>query len=211
MNFDLIKSCADLLLVEKEILDVNKSDFVSSYDHWTLLNTINHVYSWKIEALKKVELRLTGKEANYHAKESLETINQKIYKTTMQYSKRKTIEILNETKQKIGFISEKIRDHESSKELAPIGFNGTVFDYLKYDLMYHPVNHYVFYALKNNNYEAFLAVERFITKNRSVIFNDLGITNLKEFMKEDDSKTIFNKGYEWEHDDLYIQLKQITA
>lgn len=210
MNFDLNKACGDLYLVEKEILNLSKSDFESSYEHWTLINTMNHVYSWKNGALKKVELRLVGKEAKYHSDESLDTINQKTYATTMSYSKRKTIEILNETEQKIRALYIKIRNHESSKELAPNGFNGTVFDYLKYDLIYHPINHYLFFAIKNNEYEVFVAVEKYITKYRSIIFNDLGIINLKEFIDKKDIEALFTKGYEWEHDDLYIQIRQIT-
>jgi hypothetical protein len=211
MNFDLNEGCSDLFYLEKEILNLSKSDFESSYDHWTLINTLNHVYSWKNGALKKVELRLAGKEAKYHSDESLETINQNIYKMTVNYSKRKTIEVLNETEQKIRAISAKIRNHELSKELAPNDFNGTVFDYLRYDLIYHPINHYLFYAIKNNEYDVFLVVEKFITKYRSVIFNDLGIINLKEFIAPKDIEAVFTKGYEWENDDLFIQIKQITV
>jgi hypothetical protein len=211
MNFDLNQASNELLTIEKKMLDLDKLGFESSYEHWTLLNTINHVYSWKTGALKKVELKLSGKEAKYKSDESLDILNHKYYKETCNYSKRKTIEVMNEVNQKIRSINDKIKDRGSSKELAPKGFNGTVFEYLKYDLIYHPINHYVFYAIKNSEYDIFIVLEKYIQDRRSTIFSDLGIMNLKELINENETGKVFNKGYEWEQDELYNQIKTMTA
>jgi hypothetical protein len=112
---------------------------------------------------------------------------------------------------KIEIIYEKLKGKESSKELVPIGFDGTVFDYLKYDLIYHPISHYIFYSIKNDEYGIFLELEKYITENRVSIFNDLGVLNLKNYLMENEYEKLFLKGYEWENDELFIQIKEMTA
>lgn len=72
------------------------------------------------------------------------------------------------------------------------------------------MNHYIFYSIKNNDYGLFLSVEEYIRENRSGLYRDLGIVNMKGLMEKDECSKLFRKGYEWEHDDLYINIKANT-
>jgi len=210
MNIDLTVKCSDLATVEKRIIDFAKQDCIGTYEHWTILNTLNHAYSWKNNALGKVRSRLNSKEAYFHSEKPIDVINREYYESTNDYSKTQTVEIIDMFLEKQKVLYNKIRGKETSKELAPLGYEGTVFDYLKYDLIYHPINHYLFYAIKNTEYEVFLEVEKFIAENRSTLYNDLGIVDLKGMMDKTESRIIFNRSYEWEHDDLYINIKENT-
>jgi len=207
---DLNEKTQSLVIIEKKLITNTEAKFESSYEHWNILNTINHTYSWKSSALKKVELRLDGKEAKFHSDDPIESINKNFYEKTKDYSSKKTIEIINDYQKCAEIMIEKIKGNESSEDLAPQGFDGSVFDYLVYDLIFHPVNHYIFYSVKNDEYGMFLDLEEYIKINRSGLYKDLAILNLNGFMEKDEYCRLFKKGYEWEHDDLYINIKANT-
>ena len=78
-------------------------------------------------------------------------------------------------------------------------------------MLYHPISHYLYFAIRNNEYKLFLEIEKYIKKNRSTVYNDLGIIDIKEIIDPAMYKEIFSKGYEWENDDLYNTIKEITA
>jgi hypothetical protein len=201
----------DLAEIEKRMLDLAKSAYAGSYEHWTIRDTINHACSWKGNALKKVEARLRGEAASYRSDASLEDVNRHYYEKTKEYSKRKTAEAIDSTLARGLEACGKIAGKESSTELAPAGYEGTVIDYLTFDLIFHPVSHYAYYAIRNDEYEVFLEVERFVSKRRGSIFKDLGVMSVKEFADEKTLREILDKGYEWQHDDLFIQMKSIAG
>jgi hypothetical protein len=211
MNYNLLDKCSDLVSIEKSIIQMSKGSFESTFDHWTMLNTVNHVYSWKNSALKKVEARIKNESVSFHSDKSLDNVNRHYYEKTKDYAKEQTIGIIESTFGKGKELLERIKGKEQSKELVPIGYEGTLFEYLVFDLIYHPVIHYVFYAIKNNEYDVFNEVGKYIRKNRNTVFNDFGILNLKELMTMSEKDEIFKKGYEWENDDVFILIKHVTV
>jgi hypothetical protein len=210
MRLDLGSYCADLAEVEKSLPAKSNLSFKGSFEHWTLLNTLNHVYCWKNAAIKKIQERLLGKDIKFHDGTPLDEINRDYYEKTKRAGLRKTIECIESTERKIDALLKNVSGSEASTEIVPIGFYGTVFDYLKFDLIYHSVNHYLHYSIKNDEYAVFLAVEKYISDNRSSIYRDFGILNLKELIGKKEANGFFDKGYEWEHDDLFIQIKSMT-
>jgi hypothetical protein len=208
MPINLLEKCSELSNLEKDMIRISTIQFNGSYEHWTLLNTINHVLAWENSAMKKVEARIRNEEVKFHSDKSLDDVNRLYYDKTKSYTTNQTIDIIESTLEKEKEVIGKIKGHEESKGYAPIGYIGIVYEYLVFDLIYHPINHYAFYALKNNEYKVFLEIEKYISTNRSSLFNDLGTMNLKEFATREEIKVLFEKGYEWEHDELYIQIKK---
>jgi len=211
MLFNLKEKYSELQLYEHKLINIPKETHESSYEHWSFLNTINHVYCWEINALNKVEARIKNENVNYHSDKSLEDVNKHYYEKTRDYSKDQTLEIMESTSRKALEIFNQIEGKEESKELVPIGYMNTVFDYLVFDLIYHGIIHYAFYAIKHNDFKLFEEVGKYIRSNRKTMFNDFGIMNMKELMTPKEKGEIFKKGYEWENDDLYIQIKHITV
>jgi hypothetical protein len=211
MYFNLEDESLEILVIEKEILNISKSRFRGTDDHWTLKNTINHVCSWRKIAIGKVESRIDGNEKDILNGKTVEKINNEFYKETKGYSKRETIRNIEMCKTKISLLYQKIKGKENSTEVAPFGFKGTVFEYLKGDLLYHPISHYLYFAIRNNEYALFLEIEKYIKKTRSAVYNDLGIIDIKEIIDPTMYKEVFSKGYEWQNDDLYNTIKDITA
>jgi hypothetical protein len=79
MKFDLVGKCNELSVLEKNIISISKKKYKGNYNHWTLINTINHTCCWKLSALHKIELRINGREAYYHDEKSIETIKKNIF------------------------------------------------------------------------------------------------------------------------------------
>ncbi len=52
---------------------------------------------------------------------------------------------------------------------------------------------------------------KYYSSKNSTVYNDLGIIDIKEIIDPTMYKEIFSKGYEWENDDLYNTIKEITA
>ena len=211
MNIDIRQIYKDLTTCEKRLLANAKQVFESSYDHWTIEDTVNHAYSWKLSGLKKVEGRVKGEEVRFHAERPLDEINVEYYEKHKGHTKEETREVIERTIYRVNKVLEQIQGKESMNEYAPIGYSGSVLEYLQFDLIYHPMNHYLLYAIKNDEYGLLLELEEFIKVNRSTVFRDLGVLGLKGYMKEEEHSIIFKKGYEWEHDDLYVYMKEVSA
>jgi hypothetical protein len=211
MNYNLLEKSSDLASIEKKIIQMPKGSFEGSYDHWTILNTTNHVYSWKSNALKKVEARIKGESVSFHSDKSLDEVNRHYFEKTKDYSIDQTSGIIESTFLRQKELLERVKGKEQSKELVPIGYEGTLFEYLAFDWIYHAVIHYVFYAIKNDEYDLFNEVGKYIRMNRNAAFNDFGILNLKEMMTGSERTEIFKKGYEWENDEVFILIKHVTV
>lgn len=112
---DLNKKLQSLVTIEKKLIDNTESSFESSYEHWNILNTINHTFSWKNSAIRKVELRLNGKEAIFHSDDPIESINRGFYEGTKNYSREKTIEIIDAFQEKSKVMIEKIKEKNPQK------------------------------------------------------------------------------------------------
>ncbi len=206
---DLAEKTMGIELLETKILATSKLNFVGSYDHWNILNTLNHACCWKNSALRKVELRLDGEDSKFHSDEPLETINQAFYYQTEKYTKEQTQEVIAETFKNARLLIGKIKGQELSKELAPIGYNGDVLNYLICDLIYHPVNHYIYYAIKNNEYEVFLLLEQYINSTKNDLYKDLGILSIKGLIESNIRDQIFIKDNIWDKNKLYLIIKTI--
>ena len=207
MNFELSDICSLVSSLEKNLIQNSKSNIISSYEHWNILNTVNHVCSWQNNAINKVENRLKGIAVNYHSTTTtIEQVNLHYYEKTKNYSKQKTFKFIDEVDAKIRTLATSINGKETLKELAPSGFDGTVFDYLKMDLIYHPINHYIYYSLKNDEYDNFNLIEKLISQTRQSVFNDLGVIDFEYFMESEMYDLIIKKGYEWKNNDLYIYI-----
>jgi len=205
---DSLRELAD---VEKRAIELAKSGHAGSYEHWTVLDTINHACSWKNNALRKVESRLQGEDVRYHSDKVLDDVNRHYYEKARDYSRSKTIEVAEAALEKSLNVLGKIRGKESSKDLAPIGYEGAVIEYLTFDLIHHPIAHYAYYAVRNDEYEVFLEIERFVSKRRSSVFSDLGVVSIKGFADKKTLDGILSKGYEWQHDELFIQIKSMVG
>ncbi len=207
MNFNLHEVGDAISSLEIELIINSSSSTGGTFDHWSILNTINHVCSWKNHAINKVESRQKGEPVNYHSSTTtVDQVNHHYFDKTRDYSSKQTIEVINDTKIRIKSITESIKGNESSTQLVPSGFKGNVFDYLKMELVYHPVDHYIYYSLKNDEFMDFTLLEKLIYKYRQTAFNDLGVLDFSEFMEPKLFDTITNKGVEWKNDDLYIHV-----
>jgi hypothetical protein len=204
----LLRELADL---EKRIIEAAKSAFEGDWGHWTVLDTVNHACAWKNNALKKVESRLRGGEARYHSDKSLEEVNRHYYEKAKGCSRRDAIGIIEDTLARECAVLEAIEGRESSDDLAPTGYEGSVSDYLTFDLILHPVNHYAYYAIRNDEYEVFLEAERYVSKYRSSIFKDLGSLDIKGLAGEEELKRMLDKGYEWQNDDLFVLVRSMAV
>jgi hypothetical protein len=202
---------ADLAESEKRIIDASKAAFEGDFGHWTVLDTVNHACSWKNNALKKVEARIRGEDASYHSGSSLEDVNRHYYDKAKGASKAEALATIDATLARAAEVLRGIEGRDSSAGLAPTGYGGSVSDYLTYDLIIHPINHYAYYAIRNDEYDAFLEVERYVSKYRSSAFKDMSVIDIKGFADEKLIREIFDRGYEWRHDDLFILLKSMAA
>jgi len=200
----------EIEVVEKNILNSSELKIEGSYEHWNILNTVNHAYCWKNCALKKVELRLEGKESKFHSVEPLDTINRAFFNQTENYTQMQTIAVIEESLKRARIIIEKISGHESSRELAPNGYNGDVLKYLICDLIYHPINHYIYYAIKNSEYKIFMILEEYIKRNEKVLFKDDRLLSVKGLIEIDGSNKIFAKENKWKDNELYIKVKDYS-
>jgi hypothetical protein len=202
---DLNQSFKELELLEEKLLVINETNTIGSYEHWNILNTINHAFCWKNSAIKKVDLRLSGKISNFHSDEPLESINKHFYEQTKQYTEKDTLETMHETLKHVNSICEKIKGKELSNEYVPYGYNNNVHNYLMYDLLYHPITHYIYYTIKNNEYEAFSSIENYLNMHISIL--DFGMFSFKGMMENDDGKNMFIKESKWDTSKLYQNIK----
>jgi hypothetical protein len=211
MEDDLAEKCESLHVVEKKIIELSGGGFVGSFETWTLLDTINHACAWKKTALQKIELRLDGKEVDFHDKMAIDLINRSFYEESRNRSKERTLKNMVEIADLSRRILRMLSGREDSEDISPIGFSGPVGEYLRYDLLFHPINHYIFYSIKNNEYGMFLEIERYVAKNRRSVFKDLSVLDFSGFCGAQEYVDLFTRGYEWQNDDLYIHLKSKIA
>jgi hypothetical protein len=206
-----MRQLRDLAEVEKRIIGAAKADFSGDFGHWTVLDTIRHACAWKGAGLAKVGSRIRGEEAPYHSGEPLERINRRFYGEASGSTKQDALSEIDRILALESEVLEAIKGRESSELLAPSGYRGTVSDYLAFDLIFHPVDHYAYYAIHNDEYEVFLEVERYIAKYRSSAFSDMSVVDIKGIADSDRLRELFDRGYEWQHDDLFILLRSMVA
>jgi hypothetical protein len=206
-----MRQLRDLAEVEKRIIGAAKAGFAGGFDHWTLIDTISHACAWKAAGLGKVESRIRGEEAAFHSGEPLEDINRRLYEEARGRSAQDALREIDRIVAREAEVLESLKGRESSVDLVPSGYRGTVSDYLAFDLIFHPVDHYAYYAIRNDEYEVFLEVERYVAANRSSAFSDMGVMDLKGYADGDSLKEIFDRGYEWQHDELFILLRSMLA
>jgi hypothetical protein len=206
-----MRQLRDLAEVEKRIIGAAKADFPGDFGHWSVLDTIRHACAWKNAGLAKVGARIRGEEAPYYSGEPLELINRRFYGEASGSTKQDALSEINKILAVESEVLEAIRGRESSELLAPSGYRGTVSDYLAFDLIFHPVDHYAYYAIRNDEYEVFLEVERYVAKYRSSAFSDMSVVDIKGIADGERLGELFDRGYEWQHDDLFILLRSMVA
>jgi hypothetical protein len=97
----------------------------------------------------------------------------------------------------------KLDGEDTSSTYAPLNTKGKLFDYLKGDLVYHPISHYLYYAIRNNEYNLFLEIKKYIIKTSDTVYSDLGPIDPKEIIEPSKFNEVFTKNDKWENDDLF--------
>ena len=154
MNLQYINkklSEAEIILTTLQFVQISPS----SFEKWTLLDTINHVNAWKRIALEKVQLKIDGKEATYHSSRSIEVVNREIYNQNSSNDAVMTKAFIEQNQKVAEQLFHQILGKETSMELCPTGFKGNVSAYLLYDLILHPAKHYLSFFMKTNDDKMF--------------------------------------------------------
>ena len=211
MYFNLRKEVVEVSKLEEYIIDNYKSDFVGDNDHWTIINTINHVCCWKKIAVSRVENNIKGVPDNILEGKNIDVINNELYVKTLKYTEIETRSFIKQCENEIQNLYVKLNNNDKSSEYVPQDREGTLFDYLKGDLLYHPMSHYLYYAIRNNEYSLFLELKKYIVKTSDTVYKDLSVIDLKEIIDPSKYIEIFGKNAEWKKDDLFIKIKKLTA
>ena len=200
-----------LFRLERKLNVSFASNFKSSVNHRTLLDTIRHANMWKMSALEIIKKRIEGKEAYFHDESELLEIDDEIYMVTSGEDYRQTLLFLDQVEDNASSIFKRIKGNEKSSAWSPKGFDETVLDYLMCTLVQRPIRRYLYYALRNNEQRMFVQLERFLLKNiRSNCINSNYLFDLSIFYDERNYEDIFSKRGEWVNNKMYNEIKNRT-
>lgn len=209
INNILQQQHVNLVEIENQMLDA-PSQFTGSWEHWTLTDTIFHTNSWKSFALNKVKQRLEGKSSPYHGTQPLDEINRTIYDNTGSDKKENVRKLIHDVGILTEEVLEKISGKEDSNEYAPSGFGGSVQDYLFHDLIVHPVKHYLYYCIRNDDLALFGKIEDYIDSQNGILPEKENIIDLKIFFPENKNTTLFDKTGSWAKNALFQKIRNIS-
>ncbi|MGO8692605.1 MAG: hypothetical protein ACLQMF_02930 [Rectinemataceae bacterium] len=204
------KTSIALFKVEKRLNHAFASNFKSSPEHWTLLDTIRHANMWKMSALEIVKKRIDGKDAQFHKEIELEEIDQEIYMVTNGENCEQTEIFMDQVAEIARSTFKRIRGNESDPDLSPLGFDGNVIDYLLYTLVQRPIRRYLYYGIRNDEYELFSAVEKFVRRHGKLLLIDKNVFDLSIFQEAEEDMDIFDRSGKWIKDELYAEIRKRT-
>jgi len=204
------KASTILFKLERKLNASFASNFKTSIEHRTLLDTIRHANMWKMSALEIVRKRVSGKEAYFHNEAELVEIDDEIYVVTCEENYRQTLSFIEQVEDIALSVFKGIKGKENSTDWSPLGFDGTVLEYLLHALVERPVRRYLYYGLRNNEYDLFVVLQQFLIANWSELFNKDQLFDLSVFYDSKTDKGLFLKTGEWISNSMYIEIKSRT-
>jgi hypothetical protein len=205
------KVSSSLIRLERRMAESRRSTFSSSWEHWTVLDTINHSNIWKMSALEKVRKRQQGTDEFFFEEKALDEIDQEIYIVTSSQSIEKCKDFLDQVQRIMSEILADIRGRELERSLCPIGFDGNLEDYLCHELIRHPLRHYLHYGIRNDDYAFFREAESFSLKHAGLVLRDERMLDFSYFFDPQAVALPLPLGQAWEGDELYARIRQRTG
>jgi hypothetical protein len=205
------KGAIALIRLEKQINTGFPSNYESSLERWTLLDTIRHANMWKMSALEIVKKRLQKKEAYFHEEKEFEEIDKEIYIVTRGEESKQTMKYLDQVEEMTLSVYEQIHGDEENKDLCPLGYNDSVNRYLIYALIQRPIRRYLYYCVKNGIYGLLAILETYLEKYHSLFLGEKNMLDLSVFYKEEVDRGIFDRKEKWDSDRIYREIREQTC